>query len=249
MLRHFLPLVVTATLLAPLAASAQGPSSATTAPPSHRADATILAVDAAAKTVTLRLPKRERTLAVADNVRIYKIGEHGKNAATGTWADLAVGDKITARITDDKAAPTVIGIHILATMSGDTPPVETIPTAPPATTIPSAPGAPSAIWLTGTITATDAATKRVIVSYYQENVTLIVTDDTKIYKPRDGRRTPTGNWTDLTVGRYINAYIVGSDAASTVIAIRLLPPAAKPPMSSPPHRRRSPVRLRPLRRK
>ncbi len=123
MLRHFLTLTVAAALLAPLAASADTPAApatpaAPTAPaapkPNNRMGGTISAVDAVKKTLTLTHHKKEMTVSVADDAKIYKAGERGKNGATGTWADLTVGTRVNVHTNGDETAPVANEVHIQA---------------------------------------------------------------------------------------------------------------------------------------
>jgi len=128
MLRQFLTLAVAATLFAPLAASAED-TPATPAPPAttpaapvapaapkphNHIGGKISAIDATAKTITVTHHKKDTVVTVAPDARIYKIGEHGKNGATGTFADLTVGSLVNAKITGDEAAPTATEVHLRA---------------------------------------------------------------------------------------------------------------------------------------
>lgn len=140
MLRLFLPLTIAATLLAPLAVLAEDAPAAPATPaaptaPMHknnnRVGGTIASVDAAAKTVTLTHHNKSVVLSVPDGTKIYKIGERGKNGATGTWADLTVGAMISASITGDEAAPVAKEVHLRAP--------RTTPATMPATPAPATP--------------------------------------------------------------------------------------------------------------
>ncbi len=119
MTRRLLPFALTLTLFAPLAASAQTPAPAPaapapTAPKKHdHVHGKITAVNAAAKTVTLFRKRGSVTLTLADDAKIYKVGDKRKNP-TGTFADLLIDTEINARITGDPDAPTATEVHLRA---------------------------------------------------------------------------------------------------------------------------------------
>ncbi len=143
MRRNFLPLSLAlgALLLAPLMASADdAPPPAPTVPApavpkaNHHVRGKITAVDAAKKTLTLTQHKKETTLTVADNAKIYKVDDV-KGSPTGTFADLTVGLNITATTKGDADALTVKEIHIRAPHTAKTPAVP-VPATPAAPTTP-----------------------------------------------------------------------------------------------------------------
>ena len=140
MLRIFLPLTLAATLLAPLAVSADtavspAPPTAPAAPKHHNhMGGIITAVDAAKKTVTINHHDKDKTLTIADDAKIYKIGDL-KGSPTGTFADLTVGTLINAHLTGDEATPTANEVHIRKPKSEDKKP------EPPAT-VPPTPATP-----------------------------------------------------------------------------------------------------------
>ena len=135
MLRRLLPFALTAALLCPLGAFAQTPTDPTppiapsvpapavTPTPATPPDAMpapkkrshvggkISAVDAAAKTVTLKHGKKTVVLSVPDTAKIYKPGD-AKGQPTGTFADLTLDTPITAATNGDEAAPVAKNVHI-----------------------------------------------------------------------------------------------------------------------------------------
>lgn len=122
MLRRFLPLVLTLTLLCPLAAFAQTPPAAPPAtadpatPPAAKkphVSGKISAVDAAAKTITLTHGKKTVVVSVPDTAKIYKPGD-AKGQPTGTFADLAVDTRVSVATEGDETAPVAKNIHIRA---------------------------------------------------------------------------------------------------------------------------------------
>ncbi len=137
MLRPFLTLAVAATLLTPLAAFADAPAAPTApatpaapmpaaAPKHDRIGGTISAVDATAKTITITHHKKDTVVTVAPDAKIYKIGEKGKNGATGTFTDLTVGALVNVHTNGDLTTPTATEVHLRA-------PKGTAPAATPAT--------------------------------------------------------------------------------------------------------------------
>ena len=128
MLRTFLPLALAAALFAPLAAFAEdapatpatpaAPTAPAPAPAAHknRAGGKITAVDAGKKTVTVSHGGTDTTLTLASDAKIYK-ADDAKGAPTGTFADLTVGTRISARTTGDEGALTATEIHIRAPKS------------------------------------------------------------------------------------------------------------------------------------
>ena len=146
MLRQFIPLALAATLLAPLAASAQAPAPA--APPTPAAPATpappptttpnrlsgkITSVDSAAKTITVTVRKMPTVLSVPDGTKIFKVGDTRKSP-TGTFADLTVDARITARTSGDADKPVATEIHLRAPKGAAAPaaPATPAPATPPA---------------------------------------------------------------------------------------------------------------------
>ncbi len=130
------PLTLAAALLTPLAASAQAPTtpaapSAPMAPRNaDRVNGKITAVDAAAKTVTLSHHKKTITLSVPDGAKIFKIGE--RRNPTGTFTDLTVDARITARTNGDADKPVATQVHLQA-------PKNTAPAAPAPPVVPAKP--------------------------------------------------------------------------------------------------------------
>lgn len=118
MTRRLIPFALTLALFAPLAASAQTPAAPTpdaaAAPKKHdHVHGKITAANAAAKTVTLFRKRGSVTLTLADDAKIYKVGDKRKNP-TGTFADLLIDTEINAKITGDPDAPTATEVHIRA---------------------------------------------------------------------------------------------------------------------------------------
>ena len=146
MLRTFLPLALAATLFAPLAAFAEdapavpatpaAPTAPAQAKPHNHLGGKITAVDADKKTVTVTHHKKDTTLTLTSDAKIYK-ADDAKGTPTGTFADLTVGTMINARITGDESAPTATEIHVRAPKADKNP---NAPTTPPAAT--PAPAAP-----------------------------------------------------------------------------------------------------------
>jgi len=150
MLRQLIPLTLAAALLAPLSASAQTapapvPPAAPAAPAAparsaNRLNGRITAVDAAAKTVTIRSRRMPVTVSVPDGVKIYKIGEAKGAAPTGTFADLTVDTRIAVRTNGDADKPVATEVHIQPARKAGVPaPV------PPAPDAPAAPAAPAPV--------------------------------------------------------------------------------------------------------
>ena len=135
MLRRLLPLALTAALFCPLGAFAQKAAdptppiapaapAVTPAPTDPAADAPapkkrphvggkISAIDAAAKTVTLKRGKKTVVLSVPDGTKIYKPGD-AKGQPTGTFAALTLDTRINAMTNGDDTAPVAKNIHIRA---------------------------------------------------------------------------------------------------------------------------------------
>ena len=135
MLRRLLPYALTAALLCPLGAFAQKaadptppiapsvPAPAVTPAPTdpaadapapkkrNRVNGKISAVDAAAKTVTLKHGKKTVVLSVPEGTKIYKPGD-AKGQPTGTFTDLTLDTPITAATNGDEAAPVAKNVHI-----------------------------------------------------------------------------------------------------------------------------------------
>lgn len=135
MLRRFYPFALSLSLLCPLAAPAQTPAVPSVTAPGTSAPTPqkhphiagkISAVDAVARTVTLKHGPKITVLSVPDTARIYKPGDE-KGQPTGTFADLVVDTRITAAIDGESDAPIAKTIHIRL----------------PKTTTPEAPAAPA----------------------------------------------------------------------------------------------------------
>ena len=151
MLRQFIPLTLAAVLLAPLAASAQTPATpapaapATPAAPSalnaNRLNGKITSVDSAGKTVTVTARKVATVLSVLDGTKIFKVGDTRKNP-TGTFADLTVDARITARTNGDADKPVATEIH-LRPARGTAAPVTPAPATPAAPAAPATPAPPA----------------------------------------------------------------------------------------------------------
>ena len=151
MLRHRLitkiwPLTLAAALLAPLAASAQtaptpAPPAAPAAPAApgapmaprnaNRLNGKITAVDAAAKTVTIRSRRMPVTVSVPDGIKIYKVGD-AKGSPTGAFADLTVDTRIAVRTNGDADKPVASEIHIQPARNAAPPAAPAPPPAAPA---------------------------------------------------------------------------------------------------------------------
>jgi len=143
------PLTLAAALLAPLAASAQAP--ATPAPPAapgapmaprnaNRMNGKITAVDAAAKTVTIRSHRMPVTVSVPDGVKVYKAGD-AKGSPTGSFADLTVDTRIAVRTNGDADKPVATEVHIQPARNA-APPAPAAPAPPPAAPAPPITPAP-----------------------------------------------------------------------------------------------------------
>ena len=124
MLRRFLPLALTLTLLCPLATFAQMPPAVPAPPVStdpaapmpekhNRVGGKISAVDAAAKTITLTHGKKTVVVSVPDTAKIYKIGD-AKGQPTGSFADLTVDTPVSVSTNGDETTPTAKSVHIRA---------------------------------------------------------------------------------------------------------------------------------------
>ena len=85
-------------------------------------------MDATAKTITITHHKKDTVVTIAPDAKIYKIGEKGKNGATGTFTDLTVGTLVNVHTNGDETTPTATEVHLRA-------PKGTAPAATPATAI------------------------------------------------------------------------------------------------------------------
>jgi len=103
-----------------------------------------------------------------------------------------------------------------------TPTVPVAPSAPAAPVPPAAPKKHSHIH--GTITAVDAVARTVTVTTHHGPITLALTADAKIYKLHDIGGTPTGTFTDLSVGALIGAHLFGDESALTTNEIHIFVP-------------------------
>ncbi len=133
-----LPLTLAATLLAPLAASAQTPAPTPAVPAApatpaarnaNRLNGKITAVDATAKTITIKARKVATVLSVPDGTKIFKIGD-GRKTPTGTFADLTVDARIAARTNGSADKPVATEIHLRPARGAARPAAPAAPAAP-----------------------------------------------------------------------------------------------------------------------